>query len=123
PVAPRIRFSCRRSTRTVTSWPASACRQSRRPLQPRRDGPCAGTVAAKTTGREAKGQHLPFKATKAERVAAGDPRLSLEERYKDHEGYVAAVAMAARKLEQQRLLLPADVQLYVERARASNVLR
>jgi hypothetical protein len=74
-------------------------------------------------GCEGNGQHLPFKATKAERMAAGDPRLSLEERYKDHEGYVAAVAMAARKLEQQRLLLPADLHLYVERARASNVLR
>jgi hypothetical protein len=74
-------------------------------------------------GCEGSGQHVPFKATKAERMAAGDPRLSLEERYKDHEGYVAAVAMAARKLEQQRLLLPADVQLYVERARGSNVLR
>ena len=74
-------------------------------------------------GCEANGQQVPFKATKPERMAAGDPRLSLEERYKDHEGYVAAVAMAARKLHQQRLLLPADVQLYEERARASNVLR
>jgi hypothetical protein len=74
-------------------------------------------------GCEANGQHVPFTATRAERMAAEDPRLSLEERYKDHEGYVEAVAIAARKLEQQRLLLPADVQLYVERARASNVLR
>ena len=74
-------------------------------------------------GCEANGQHVPFKATKAERMAAGDPRLSLEERYKDHEGYVAAVAIAARKLEQQRLLLPADVQSYLERAQASKVLR
>ena len=74
-------------------------------------------------GCEANGQHVLFKTTKAERMAAGDPRLSLEERYKDHEGYVAAVTKAAQKLEQQRLLLPADVQLYVERARASNVLR
>jgi alpha/beta hydrolase family protein len=74
-------------------------------------------------GCEANGQHVAFKVTKAERMAAGDPRLSLEERYKDHEGYVAAVAKAAQKLEQQRLLLPADVQLYVERAQASNILR
>ena len=56
-------------------------------------------------------------------MAAGDPRLSLEERYKDHDGYVAAVARAAEKLEKQRLLLPADVQQYIERARASAVLR
>jgi hypothetical protein len=74
-------------------------------------------------GCEANGQHISFKTTKAERMAAGDPRLSLEERYKNHEGYVAAVKQAAEKLQQQRLLLPADVQQYVERAQASNVLR
>jgi hypothetical protein len=74
-------------------------------------------------GCEANGQHIAFKTTKAERMEAGDPRLSLEERYKSHDGYVAAVQKAAEKLEHQRLLLPADVQLYVERARASNVLR
>ena len=74
-------------------------------------------------GCEANGQHIAFKTTTAERTAAGDPRLSLEERYKNHEGYVEAVKAAAEKLGQQRLLLPADVQQYVERARASNVLR
>ncbi|MGH9255272.1 MAG: alpha/beta hydrolase domain-containing protein [Vicinamibacterales bacterium] len=74
-------------------------------------------------GCEASGQHIAFKTTKAERMAAGDPRLSLEERYMNHEGYVAAVKAAAEKLEKQRLLLPADVQQYVERARAGNVLR
>jgi hypothetical protein len=74
-------------------------------------------------GCEANGQHIAFKATKADRMEVGDPRLSLEERYRNHDGYVAAVQKAAEKLEQQRLLLPADVQLYVERARASNVLR
>jgi hypothetical protein len=41
----------------------------------------------------------------------------------NHDGYVAAVKAAAETLEQQRLLLPADVQQYVETARASNVLR
>ena len=65
----------------------------------------------------------PFKTTKAERLAAGDPRLSLEERYKNHDGYVAAVTKAAEKLEKQRFLLPADVQQYIEQARASTVLR
>jgi hypothetical protein len=74
-------------------------------------------------GCEANGQHIAFKTTKAERTAAGDPRLSLEERYANHEGYVAAVTRAAQKLEKERLLLPADVQQYIERARASDVLR
>jgi hypothetical protein len=73
-------------------------------------------------GGESDGQHIPFKTTKAERLAAGDPRLSLEERYQDHDGYVKAVAKAAQKLEKQRFLLPADVQRYIEEAQASNVL-
>jgi hypothetical protein len=74
-------------------------------------------------GCEANGQHIPFAATKAARLAAGDPRLSLEERYGTHDGYVTVVARAAEKLEQQRLLLRADVQAYIDQARASQVLR
>jgi hypothetical protein len=74
-------------------------------------------------GCEASGQHIAFKTTRAERQAAGDPRRSLEERYKNHEGYVAAVTKAAEKLEKQRFLLRADVQKYIEQARASDVLR
>jgi hypothetical protein len=66
---------------------------------------------------------IPFKTTKAERMAAGDPRRSLEERYKDHDGYVEEVTKAAQKLEKQRLLLPADVQRYIDEARASKVLQ
>jgi hypothetical protein len=65
---------------------------------------------------------LPFRRTKAERIAAGDPRLSLEERYQDHEGYVQEVTRAAQELVQQRFLLPADVQKYIEEAQASTVL-
>jgi hypothetical protein len=74
-------------------------------------------------GCEANGQHVAFTISKAERLAAGDPRRSLEERYATHDGYVAAVTKAAEKLQQQRFLLPADVQRYVEQAAASNVLR
>jgi hypothetical protein len=74
-------------------------------------------------GCEASGQWIPFKTTRAERLLAGDPRKSLEERYKNHADYVAAVAKAARKLEERRFLLPADVQRYIDAAEASNVLR
>jgi len=74
-------------------------------------------------GCESDGQHIPFATTRAEREAAGDPRRSLEERYKNHEGYVKEVAKAAEKLEKQRFLLPADVKRYIEEARASNVLK
>jgi hypothetical protein len=74
-------------------------------------------------GGESDGQHIAFRITRAERIAAGDPRLSLEERYGDHDGYVRAVTKAAQDLERRRLLLPADVERYIETAQASNVLR
>jgi hypothetical protein len=74
-------------------------------------------------GCEANGQHIPFTTTRADRLAAGDPRLSLEERYKTHEGYVAAVKRAAETLQKRRFLLSADVQRYVQQAEASSVLR
>jgi hypothetical protein len=73
-------------------------------------------------GAESAGQNIPFKKTKAERVAAGDPRLSLEERYGTHEGYVQAVTRAVDSLKQLRLLLPADAQKYIDDAKASDVL-
>ena len=34
------------------------------------------------------GGFIPFAKTKAERLASGDPRPSLEERYQTHDGYV-----------------------------------
>src|SRR4029453_6486818 len=74
-------------------------------------------------GCESDGQHIPFETTQAERLAVGDPRRSLEERSKDHDGYVKAVTKAAKKLQRQRFLLPDDVQRYIDEAQASNVLR
>lgn len=74
-------------------------------------------------GCEAAGQNIPFATTKAERVATGDPRRSLQERYGTHDRYVAAVARAARTLEHRGLLLPEDVDRYVADAEASDVLR
>jgi hypothetical protein len=56
-------------------------------------------------------------------LATGDPRHSLEERYKDHDGYVKAVTKAAKKLEKQRFLLPEDVERYIDEAEASDVLQ
>jgi hypothetical protein len=73
-------------------------------------------------GCEAAGQHIPFKVTKRERMAAGDPRPSLEERYRDHQGYVDAVTKAAQGLEKRRLLLVEDVKRFIDQARASDVL-
>jgi len=68
------------------------------------------------------GGYLPFAKTKAERLAAGDPRLSLEERYTNHAGYVAAVKAAADKAVAERFLLREDAVRLIEQASASDVL-
>jgi hypothetical protein len=64
------------------------------------------------------GSYLPFPWTKAGRAMAGDPRLSVEERYRTREEYLGRVASAALSLVRQRLLLPEDVPLVLERAAA-----
>ncbi len=68
------------------------------------------------------GGMIPFATTKAERLASGDPRLSLEERYKDHDGYVAAVRKAAAAAVAKSFLLQEDADRLIMQAAASNVL-
>lgn len=68
------------------------------------------------------GGYIPFAKTRAERLASGDPRLSLEERYVNHAGYVAAVTAAADKAFAQGYLLAADRQTLIDAANASSVL-
>jgi len=57
----------------------------------------------------------------ADRLAAGDPRPSLQERYADHAAYVNLVTEAAQDLQRQRLLLDMDVQAYIVGAQAASV--
>ncbi len=68
------------------------------------------------------GGYVPFAKTKAERMASGDPRPSLEERYGNQEGYVAAVRKAADKAVKERFLLSEDADKLVKQASASNIL-
>ena len=69
------------------------------------------------------GGMIPFAKTKAARTASSDPRLSLEERYKDHAGYVEAVKVAAANAVAQGFLLKADADLLIGQADSSQVLR
>ena len=65
-----------------------------------------------------QGSFIPFARTKAERIATGDPRLSLEERYPSKETYVAAIRKAAEGLVDMRYLLAEDAsRLLVEAER------
>ena len=72
---------------------------------------------------DASGQKLDFAQTKAERLALGDPRPSIEERYPTHKKYVKDVTHAAKRLFDQRLLLAEDVQRYILSAEASSIGR
>ncbi len=69
------------------------------------------------------GGMIPFARTQADRLASGDPRLSLEERYGTHEGYVRAVKKAVARALRAGFLLPADAETLVQQAAASGVLR
>ena len=69
------------------------------------------------------GGMVPFARTKAEREAGNDPRLSLEERYGSHAGFVDAVRKAADKVKASGFLLDKDAAALIKAAEASNVLR
>lgn len=69
------------------------------------------------------GSYVPFARTRGERLASGDPRPSLEERYRNHAGFVKAVEKAARQLVKERVLLEEDAQKFIEAAEASDILR
>ena len=69
------------------------------------------------------GGMLPFARTAEERKAANDPRLSLQERYGSHDGYVDAVSRAAAKAVAEGFLLPADAASLIDAAKSSAVLR
>jgi hypothetical protein len=69
------------------------------------------------------GGMVPFARGARERRAKGDTRLSLEERYGSHEGYVAAVAKAAARAQAEGFLLQEDAAALIKAAESSAVLR
>ena len=69
------------------------------------------------------GGTLPFAETRAERIAAGDPRPSIEELYPTPDAYVAAVRAATSRLVDERLLLPEDAADAIAAAQAGTLAR
>jgi hypothetical protein len=67
------------------------------------------------------GSYVPFAQTRAERLASGDPRPSIEERYRNHGAYVSGIARAAARLVQAGLWLEEDRERVVDAASASAV--
>jgi hypothetical protein len=68
------------------------------------------------------GSYIPFAIAKTDRVAASDPRLSVEERYGTQEGYLCVVTKSAKKLVDRRLLLKEDADRMIAQASTSNIL-
>jgi Alpha/beta hydrolase domain len=63
------------------------------------------------------GSFFHFPLTKAERQKTGDPRRSIEERYRGEQDYLNKTEQAAREMVRERLLLGRDVPQVVEYAR------
>jgi hypothetical protein len=63
------------------------------------------------------GSYVPFPRTRADREARKDPRLSIQERYRDEDDYLAKLRAAAGALVKGRYLLPEDVESVVTRGR------
>jgi len=66
-------------------------------------------------GCEASGQYIPFQATRAARLAAGDPRPSVQERYASFADYKSRVVVAVDNLVRDRFLICDDTQDIVNR--------
>jgi hypothetical protein len=63
-----------------------------------------------------RGAWVPFAATKARRLAANDPRPSIEERYESKEAYLAKVKGVLQKLVEERFLGAADLVPQLQQA-------
>lgn len=66
-------------------------------------------------GCEGSGQYIPFKKTKAERIAAGDPRPSVQERYPNFAVYRARVTRAVDDMVRNRFMLCEDAETELPR--------
>ena len=75
----------------------------------------AATGAPERLAR-ADGSFLPFEIDENERLAGGDPRSSIKERYPTREAYTKAYAAATLALAEKELILGSDVNPMIERA-------
>jgi Alpha/beta hydrolase domain len=68
------------------------------------------------------GGYVPFAVTRAERLKAGDPRPSLEERYGTQGGYACVVRRAAQSLVRDRFMLKEDADRVIAAASNAHLL-
>jgi hypothetical protein len=75
-----------------------------------------GKIGSAGTLYNMVGSFLPFAKTKADREKSGDPRPSIEERYKGKDDYLARIEAAAQRLVGERSILASDVGPIKEQA-------
>ena len=63
------------------------------------------------------GSYIPFARTRADRETSKDPRLSIQERYRSQDDYLAKLRAAAGELVKGRYLLPEDLESVIQRGR------
>ena len=80
----------------------------------------AGFFKGQPCGGGLVGGYIPFARTRAERMQAGDPRPSLQERYGTREGYLCAVRAAAARNVTARFLRSADARRLESEAEATD---
>jgi hypothetical protein len=67
------------------------------------------------------GSFIPFAQTKAQRIKSRDPRLSIEERYKNQNEYMQQISHAARGLLEKRFLLQEDADRIIAEAAKAQI--
>ena len=70
-------------------------------------------------GCSTSGASFPFATTVAEK--SDDPRLSLEERYGTHAGYVEQIRESVQRQMDARLMLPDDAELLIRKAQGQDI--
>ena len=68
------------------------------------------------SGGTLRGSSIPFAATPEERETAGDPRLSIEERYSSRQSFLEQIEEAAKRLVSNGYLLEEDIERLVAQA-------
>ena len=64
------------------------------------------------------GSYIPFARTRSERDSTGDPRPSIEERYRDRDQYLGLYTEAVLRLIEKGYLLSEDLSVLVEHGKA-----
>ena len=121
----RLLLSSAHTTCAAPRWSTSTVKKSSRLRLPEQLVPLATTTGwnfrAERIGNPntivaLTGSYIPFARTAAERKANGDPRPSIEERYKNKADYLARIRAAAAALVKSGFMLDEDVERSVQRA-------